>query len=633
MSEGPRILVSEDQATDFELERREIRRLLPEAVFQRVETRQAFLEALERFQPELVISDYRMPAFDGLTALRLTLEHAPGVPVVMVTGAINEDTAVECMKAGAADYVIKEHMKRLGPAVVRALEEKQERQRRREAEVALNESNERLRQLAESIDSVLFVLDLEDTGPRVSYLSPACERVFGVSREAVVRAPFAWMDNVRAEDRPAVEKGVSAMFSGQTGEVEIRYRAVSPPRHIRLKAQTVKDENRLPVRVVGLVEDVTAETEAAEARTRLEGQLAQAQKMETVGRLAGGVAHDFNNMICVILGYAQLAQTRLQAPDRVRQDLGEIEKAAERARDITAQLLAFSRKQLTSPRVLELNEHVRATCKALARLIREDIELRFDPSPEPCHVRFDASQLDQVLVNLGVNARDAMPRGGTLELSLRCLDDVAELRVRDTGVGMAPELIEHIFEPFFTTKETGKGTGLGLATVYGIVQQNGGRIEVQSKPGEGSTFVVRMPRARVEDGAAGARTKAGAETGTGRILLVEDDAQVRHMTAEILRELGYTVLEAHSASEALELGLGRDFELVVSDVVMPGLNGPELCARLREAKPELAVLFISGYAPEPHPGHEATLEGVRLLQKPFDRASLAREVRAALERQ
>jgi hypothetical protein len=649
MADRTRILVVEDMEADFELAWREVRKLIPASDFQRVETAEAFVEALAAFQPDLIISDYSLPLFDGLTALKLAQQRRPDTPVIIYTCAINEDTAVECMKAGAADYVIKEHLKRLGPAVVRSLEEKQERLRRRQAEAALTESNERLRQLAENIDSLLFVLDLDGPELRLCYLSPACERIWGRNPEQFYRDPLCWLENVHEEDRAAVEEAVRQIRTKDTAEIELQYRARRPEgiRWIRIRAKAVQAGTTEQVRVVGLAEDITARRVAEEANARLQAQLAQAQKMETVGRLAGGVAHDFNNLIGVILGYTELLQERLAGRREGLRELAQIERASRRARDLTSQLLAFSRKQMISPQVLNLNHHIAGVLQTLARLIREDIDLRFEPGGALWNIAFDPSQLDQVLVNLAVNARDAMPGGGTLaiatgnlpqaEAHLMSVPDMAPgdyvlLSVRDSGVGMNPEVSSHIFEPFFTTKGLGQGTGLGLSTVYGIVAQNGSYIDVSSAPGQGSTFRIAIPRSLEAVRPAESEQAGFASRGSGYILLVEDDEQVRQMVAEMLQFLGYTVTVAATPEEALALNARAEanYDLLVSDVVMPQVSGPELAQRLRLVRPQMRVLYISGYASDSVLGPSLPADGPARIQKPFDIRALAQAVKDVL---
>jgi two-component system cell cycle sensor histidine kinase/response regulator CckA len=383
-------------------------------------------------------------------------------------------------------------------------------------------------------------------------------------------------------------------------------------------------------------------------RKQLEGQLLQAQKMEAIGRLAGGVAHDFNNMLTVILGYAELIKARLPHDDPLAKDVSEIQKAAGHSKDITRQLLAFSRKQMIVPTLMNLNELIANTKQTLSRLIGEDVDFRVHLTPDLWGIRFDPSQVDQILVNLAVNARDAMPGGGalTIETANVHLDEsycrerldctpgyYVLLGVSDDGVGMDKETLSHIFEPFFTTKEVGRGTGLGLATVYGIVKQNGGIINVYSEPGQGTTFKIYFPAVVQKDEIAEKAEESVLAAGSGMVLLVEDDDMVREMTAAMLQAIGYTVQVAQTASDALSLCEKRDarIDLLITDVVMPGMSGTELRDRIEAVRPGIKVLFTSGYTSSIVVQRGMLEERGHFLQKPFSIKHLARKVREAIE--
>jgi nitrogen-specific signal transduction histidine kinase/ActR/RegA family two-component response regulator len=385
-------------------------------------------------------------------------------------------------------------------------------------------------------------------------------------------------------------------------------------------------------------------------RRRLELQMRQAQKMEVVGQLAGGIAHDFNNLLTVINGYSQMLLQRLSADATEREPLEEIAKAGERAAALTQQLLAFSRKQIIQPRLLNLNEVVADVEKLLRRLIGADIDLATMRAAGLGYVKADAGQLQQVLLNLAVNARDAMPQGGRLTIETRNIELAGDyvqshfevkagryvlLAVSDTGVGMTPEVKAHLFEPFFTTKEVGKGTGLGLAMVYGIVKQAGGHIEVYSEPGHGSTFKLYLPRSD-EDRPPRSATPAlsAVPRGTERIFLVEDEANVRALVSRALRAQGYQVEEAANGQEALQRAeeANGTFQLLVTDIVMPRLNGRGLAQRLQQRWPGLKVLYLSGYTDSAMVRHGMLEEEVDCLLKPFAPDELARKVREILDR-
>ena len=395
------------------------------------------------------------------------------------------------------------------------------------------------------------------------------------------------------------------------------------------------------------VRDVTVEQEAAIERDLLQAQLVQAQKMESIGRLAGGIAHDFNNMLAVILGYTELLQHQLAPGDPIRDDIAQIETAAAHSRDITRQLLAFSRKQIVMPRPLDLNALVDSLQRTLARLIGERIVLRLEPGEDLWRVEIDPSQVDQILVNLVVNARDAMPEGGqlTLETTNVHLDedycrhhgesrpgDFVRVQVSDNGHGMDSSVLAHVFEPFFTTKGVGEGTGLGLATVYGIVKQNNGFISVYSEPGSGTTFRIYLPRWVSSGDAADAPEEVRPVGGRGTVLLVEDEAMVRQMTEQMLTHLGYQVRAAVSPAAALAVCQdgSEPVDLLLTDVVLPGMNGPELRDRVRAIWPGTRVLFMSGYTSNVIVHHGVLDRGVHFIQKPFTLLDLSRAVERAM---
>ena len=392
--------------------------------------------------------------------------------------------------------------------------------------------------------------------------------------------------------------------------------------------------------------------QAGRALLDREEQLRQAQKMEAIGRLAGGVAHDFNNLLTAIIGYTDLVKEKLEPNDPVAHDIGEIRKAADRAAALTRQLLAFSRKQFLSPEVLDLNAIVSGLLPMLPRVIGEHIETTTSLAPDLRRVKADPSQMEQVIINLVLNARDAMPMGGHLgiETSNVTLDEkrlalerlhlplgqYVMLGIRDTGSGMDAETREHVFEPFFTTKAKGKGTGFGLPTVYGIVDQSGGAISMDTAPGRGTSIRIYLPITEAEEEEPERRETTPATLsgiGTETLLLVEDNDAVRELAVHALRKRGYTVHEARNAEEAIEWSRNSRVKphLVVTDVVMPGLSGPNLAARLLQENPRLKVLYMSGYTDDATAVHGAFWGGVPLLQKPFTPAQLAERVRMALD--
>jgi two-component system, cell cycle sensor histidine kinase and response regulator CckA len=378
--------------------------------------------------------------------------------------------------------------------------------------------------------------------------------------------------------------------------------------------------------------DVTDVVNAQHELESTQEQLAQAMKMEAVGRLAGGVAHDFNNLLTVIAGYAELVSATLDTPEFRNEDLDEIKRAAHRAGLLTRQLLAFSRKQVLRPEVLDVNVVVREVGRLVSRLIGEDIELVLETTSTSLPVFGDRSQLEQVLMNLAVNSRDAMPTGGRLIIRTAISDTSAFLIVTDTGIGMPPEVLDHLFEPFFTTKDVGKGTGLGLSTAYGIIKQSKGDISVQSEVNKGTVFTISLPLARdVHDSPAWETAEAphGHET----VLVVEDDDLVRDLVEQVLLRLGYDVLTAANGRTAIDLCQryrGR-ISLLITDIVMAQVSGPQVYSQVSALIPDIAVLYMSGYTGETILAHGGREEGVGYLQKPFTPAALAHRVREVLD--
>ncbi|MCF8090529.1 MAG: response regulator [Desulfotignum sp.] len=415
--------------------------------------------------------------------------------------------------------------------------------------------------------------------------------------------------------------------------------------HIGEKRKWHSDEEAFAGTLAGIAANVIIDDE----RRRLAAQLTQAQKMESVGRLAGGVAHDFNNMLGVILGHTELALLRTDDKHKLCSDLNEIQKAAKRSADITKQLLAFARKQTISPRKLDLNDTVESMLNMLRRLIGENIDLAWNPAPHLWPVKMDPSQIDQILANLCVNARDAIAGVGklTIETGRKSFDeeycsehpgfipgDFVLLGVSDNGCGMAKEILDNLFEPFFTTKDVGKGTGLGLATIYGIVKQNNGFINVYSEPGQGSTFKIYLPRLVAEqDTDKAVPEKKAADGGTETILLVEDEPLILDMTTTMLEMLGYTVLAAASPDEAKRLAKDHPgkVHLLMSDVVLPEMNGRDLAGQIGPLYPGIQLLFMSGYTANVI-AHQGVLDdGVAFIQKPFSMADMAKKVREVLD--
>ncbi|HXE81126.1 MAG TPA: PAS domain-containing protein [Vicinamibacterales bacterium] len=500
-----------------------------------------------------------------------------------------------------------------------------EEKRREEAQ---RETDELYRFLTDHTSDVITLYDLN--GRRV-YASPSFERTFGL-------VPGTAFAGVHPDDRSAVLEAFKRVLeSGITRTVTFRHSHADGSWRW-CEAHGTMVPYRGEPHVLAVTREITE-------RRRLEDQLRQAQKLEAIGLLAGGVAHDFNNLLTVILCSAELLAVQLAKDPLAHEVVEEIREACDRAVTLTQQLLAFSRKQVLHPTVIDLDEVIRNLAKMLRRVIGETIELDVRTSGALPPVLADAGQVQQVVTNLALNARDAMPNGGrlTIETSARRLaagevgEDLppgtyAVVTVTDTGTGMTPEVLARAFEPFFTTKEPGKGTGLGLSTAYGIMKQSGGHIEMRSEPGVGSTFTLYFPETKEPPAAVAPEEKDAAERGTELVLLVEDEEQVRSLVARALQWSGYRVRAAANGREALELVREESdrVALVVTDVVMPGMSGPEMVRRLRESRPDLRVLYISGYAGDSFL-RDRPEEGTGFLQKPFTTRRLLRRVRDMID--
>ncbi len=510
---------------------------------------------------------------------------------------------------------------------------------RKEAEAALGKSELYYRSLIEHALDLTAVLAPDGT---LLFVSGSSERLLGIRPEdARGRNAF---DLIHGEDVAHVKERIAGVLSRGSLFEHVEFRV----RHADGTWRTLSAIGK-PMPPETGIQGLIINARDISERLELEAQLMQSQKMEAVGRLAGGVAHDFNNLLTAILGYTELLLQDVGPDDPKSAELNEILAAAQRAAALTRQLLTFSRKQVVQVETVDVAVAIRGMEQMLRRVIGEDVELHRLPAREPGHIRADRSQIEQLLLNLVVNARDAMPKGGRLRIEAsdvsrnadRLPGDLPNVRswvvlsIADSGVGMEPETLHHMFEPFFTTKPKGKGTGLGLATVYAIVHQSGGFTEVTSAVGEGTTFRVFFPRAEEgsapqDRGASGARRRPLA-TGSETILLVEDEDLVRKLAADVLHGRGFTVLSAASGPEALALAAANAaaIRLVVSDVVMPGMSGPQMAAELAARGHRFPVLYMSGYA-ESDSG--ALLpEGAPLLQKPFSPDTLVRRVRAFLD--
>ncbi len=754
-----RVLHLEDDPNDAELVESALSEDGIDCNITRVMTESGFTKELQGGVYDLILADYALPSFDGLAALALARSTTPDTPFILLSGTLGEERAVEALKAGATDYLLKDRMFRLGPSVRRALRESEQNREQRRAQAALRESQERLFLALEASRIGVWSWDVEDDRFECD---GKMQELCGEAHGDDVPGLASFLDRVYQDDRDWVE---SALLNAQSEEsgFQFEFRRQTPDgeiHHVATRGRFLRDRDR----VIGVCWDVTDEKRKQHQRrllstvlesavnavmitdsggriswvnaafTELTGyvaeevigenprilksgkheeafyrkmwdtisrgntwqgqvvnrrkdgslyteestilpvvgaygeiasfvcikrditleadltrQLHQAQRLEAVGRLAGGVAHDFNNILTIISGNAELALGDLAPQHPIGEGLREITEASRRAVALTRQLLAFSRKQILQPRVLDLNDLVAGTGKMLRRLIGEDVKLETRLQPNVAAIKADPGQLEQILMNLAVNARDAMPQGGELTFTTENVaihethpgiggvqvhsGGYVRLTVADTGQGMDEETQSRIFEPFFTTKEKGKGTGLGLSTVYGIVKQSGGYIWVESMPGKGTRFMVYFPR--VDSAPEKLRPHAtspvvgGAET----ILVVEDDPHLLKIARSILKRGGYEILTAGNGAEALQLvdANHTTIHLVMTDVVMPGMSGRVLSDRIRAFRPAIRVLYTSGYTDDAIVHHGVLEAGTNLLEKPYSQSALLGAVRRVLD--
>jgi signal transduction histidine kinase/CheY-like chemotaxis protein/HAMP domain-containing protein len=513
-------------------------------------------------------------------------------------------------------------------------------QERRRGEDALQRANERFVLAAAAVDGPIYDWDIASDS---LLWTDGLTRVFGYNVADVPPKLDWWSSHVHPDDLARVEELLThSIESGGAFVAEYRFRA-SSQKYIEVwdRGRIVRDESGKAVRLVGFMQNVTE-------LKLLEDQLRQAQKMEAVGRLAGGVAHDFNNLLTTIIGYSELLQLKLPQGGEDQNDLAEVVKAGHRAASLTQQLLAFSRKQVVAPQVLSLNAAISDIEKMLRRLIGEDIVLETVLDPFIAPIRIDRGQLDQVLMNVAVNARDAMDRGGRFEIRTvnAVLDDdfvrenlgaragdYATIAFTDTGCGMDAETLARIFEPFFTTKSAAKGTGLGMSTVYGIVKQSGGYIRIDSQPGRGTTITIYLPQFKGSEASAPLEVTLAPAGGMETVMLVEDEASVRELVRGVLASKGYKVLVAQNAEEALEIATSTDLpiDLLLTDVVMPGASGRELAELMLKDRPGTRLLYMSGYTDDTIVRHGVDASGIALLSKPFAPDLLLRRVREVLD--
>jgi PAS domain S-box-containing protein len=778
-----RVVIVEDQAAEAELAERELGRSGIAFDPLRVETREAFVAALERVRPDVILCDYALPAFSAMEALEIANRLAPWAPFLVVTGALDDAQAVAVLAAGADDYILKDRMARLGPAVQRAIENRRERWQARTLEGALHDifaaaqATKTLGELCAALHAIIgrlmpvqhfrfalldpdsglleFPYFTDENGRAPRPIKPGAGltgRVLGGGRPLLLsgeelaemerrgeavrdgRVPLQWLGvplsvSGRVVGAMVLEAYEARVYTEEHRDLlsslsiavaqviertraeqalrdsEARYRllfnssndavfvhriapdgtpgkflevndvacrrlgytrdellqltpfhldtaetwAVAPAMIRRVQADghalwegthVAKDGRAIPVEISNHLFEfdgkpaILSTVRDISERKRLEEQLRHAQKMEAVGTLAGGVAHDFNNLLQAMLATVQSLRVRRLAPEAVASELAGLEEQIHHGAHLTRQLLIFSRREISTREIVDLNETVQAAARMLRPLLRENIALDLDLAEGRLLLPADRGQIEQVLVNLALNAAEAMPAGGTLAVRTRREGGRARLEVEDTGAGIPAAIKERIFDPFFTTKPAGRGTGLGLSVVLGIVTAHGGDIVVDSDAGKGTRFRITLPAAGEEATAEphpAGEIVAGFPSGKGeRVLLVEDEAGARQGLAEILAMLGYGVTASGSAEEAVELAATQRFDLLLTDMMLPGKSGIDLAGDLKERFPALPVILMSGYTEEVL-RHRVQRSDARFLQKPFDMTTLARAARAALD--
>jgi two-component system cell cycle sensor histidine kinase/response regulator CckA len=571
----------------------------------------AALDCLKRDSFDVVLLDLSLPDANGLDTLVRAHAHAPKIPIVVLTGHDDEALAVRAVRAGAQDYLVKGHVD--GELLVRSIRYASERGR---ALDALERREEHYRSLIEHSLDLISILSHDGT---IRYASPSHERLLGYpAGELVGRNVVSF---VHPEDVSHVQ---SALVNGNNGRA-VECRVYHRDGSVRVLESFSRDLSHV-AGVNGVVVNARDVTE----RKHLEEQLHHSQRLEAVGRLAGGVAHDFNNLLMVITGYSHMLLDAMHPSDPARLDLEQVVKASERATELTRQLLAFSRRQGVRASLVDLNALVREMDRMLRRVLGEDIEFAAILASHLNAVRADPGQIEQVILNMVVNARDAMPGGGKLLLETRNAGtparDCVTLSIQDTGIGMDAQVLSRIFEPFFTTKE--HGTGLGLATSYGIIKENGGDLRVESAPGKGTTFCIELPAAEQTADHLETPSARDAANGTETILLVEDEDGVRRVVETMLKRHGYHVLSSASSNDAMAAAgqHAGSIDLLITDMVMPGMSGRKMAECLVESRPNMKVLYVSGYG-------DASLSqsDAHFLQKPFTTEELATKVREMLK--
>ncbi|MBR7836839.1 response regulator [Actinospica durhamensis] len=643
MADPIRILICEDNPDDAVLVVAHLRRGGVELEYERVDEAEAAREALRERPPDLVISDYWMPGFGAEDALDLVKASGLDIPFILVSGRIGEESATALMRAGAHDFVLKDQPARLVRVVRRELRQTEVRRERRAAEVAVRLSEQRFRLFADHTPDVMFRYRVHPT-EEVEYVSPAASAVLGRAPQELCGDPATLFALVAPEDRDAL---AAAWHSSDPRPLVVRWpRADGADTWTEQRAVALHDQDGRVTAVEGILRDITDRVIADRQRDAMQQQLRQAERLESMGRLAGGIAHDFNNLLAVILGHTDLALTDLPPDSPHRPGMAAIHTLAERGAALTRQLLVFSRQEPLRPETLDANEVVADTERVLRGTIGEDVTFVTRLAPDLRPIRIDRSELERLLLNLVTNARRAMPSGGRLEIETANVRragaadggqnpdpdqspdgvgpaSIVRLSVSDTGSGMPERVRKHVFEPYFTT-DAEAGTGLGLSSAYGVVKAAGGEIAISSRPGEGTVVRIDLPAVERPTVAPASPEPAPAQGRGQTLLVVEDDDAVRDLVCRMAGRGGYRTVGIAAPSEALRVyrESAGSVDALLTDLVMSGMSGIELATAVREQDPALPVLLMSGYSAGTLPGDRPLPDGMALLHKPFTTAAL-----------
>lgn len=635
-----RILHLDDSPRDAELigDKLELGGL--DCEFVRVVDRAGFEAALTNDSFDVILSDYNLPDYDGLSALKLALEKHPGTPVILISGSLGEDEAVKALQLGATDYLLKQRLERLPAAVERAVHQGQEHSLRMRAEAELRASEERFRKLAEHSDEVFWFATVEPE--LITYISPGTERIWGIPAAQFYENPRIWVKGIHPEDHDRVLASYEAALAGRQPRFNEEFRVIRPDRTVcwvMNSGTPIRDGSGRIVSLGGVARDITERKAAAEQQERT-------QRLESIGMLAAGIAHDFNNALAPIVMSGTLLRPHVKDAGGQR-ILDAVEKSAARGVGLVRQLLSFARGSSGERATLQVRHLLHEVCELAETTFPKSIKVRAVLPGDLPAIMANASQIHQVFLNLCVNARDAMPDGGELTVSAAnlMLDPVTAgqipdarpgkyiaVEVKDTGTGIPADILTRIWEPFFTTKGQGKGTGLGLSTVRGIVHQHEGFMTLQSKEGRGTTFTIYLP---ITDGTGGDKDAAedvALVRGNGELILVADDEEpVRMLVEQILTNAGYQVLTACDGADAIACFAPRagEVRLLITDYQMPVLGGEATANALRRMKPELPVVFMSGASSQSNATTPNRATGATLA-KPFQVGTLLSLVHRSL---